>query len=375
MENMPPSVRVTEISAFRANFFDLLRLAAANAASDVHIEPQAGLIQIRMRVDGSLRLLQEIRGSTYMARFLLDAKKACGFDCGKRGVPQDQRLSLADYPFDLRANLIPTLHGEKIVLRLLPRGQEFSLMRYGLSEPARLALEQALARWQGLILITGPTGSGKTSLLYAALSAIDRKTHNIHTLEDPIEYELAGICQSAVRPGELSYADALRSLMRQDPDVIMVGEIRDQATAKAAIHAAATGHLVISTIHANSALDSFSRLADLGLEAEQLTSNIIFASAQRLLPRLCQVCAVNDTEAQQRFASLLPAGAVPQQAPGCTACQKGGVRGRVLAFEYLTMTAQGGQQQPVLHANLKEQVLRYFAEGVIDATTASAFLD
>ena len=362
-------------SAFEINFLDLLRLAAGHNASDLHLEPMDGGVRVRMRVDGTLRVLQWVKGPTYAARFVQQVKRACGFDMGRINLPQDRRLRAEVVPYDLRASLIPSLYGEKIVLRLLQRGKEFSLEDYVMPPSAKAALRRALGRWQGLILITGPTGSGKTTLLYSALSEINTDANNIHTLEDPVEYELPGVMQTSIAPGEMSFAGALRALMRQDPDAIMVGEIRDEVTAKAAVHAAATGHLVLSTIHANSAQESINRLLDFGLTYEQATANLVFASAQRLVPKICPDCLVPDEDSRCLVNAAFRSSVVPSKATGCPACGQSGVRGRALLFEYVTFApVVGGSGHMVqTHGTLKSHALSYLEEGVIDAEHACTF--
>lgn len=361
-------------SPFESNFLDLLRLAAEQNASDLHLDPMDTAVRIRIRVDGTLRVLQWIKGAAYAGRFFQQAKKVCGFDMGRVNIPQDRRLRAEVVPYDLRASLIPTLYGEKIVLRLLQRGKEFSLETYAMPEDAKADLRGILQRPQGLVLVSGPTGGGKTTLLYSALSAINAEENNVHTLEDPVEYDLPGVIQSSISPGEMSFAGALRALMRQDPDVIMVGEIRDEETARAAVHAAATGHLVLSTIHANSALSSISRLEDLGLSHEQVSANLLFASAQRLIPRNCPDCIQPDEAHQRLVFSTFRDTLMPAVSVGCPACGQTGVRGRALLFEYVTFApvAGTGKRMAHPHGTLKDHAFEYLKEGVINAEHACA---
>ena len=359
-------------SPFESNFLHLLCLAAEHNASDLHLDPMEGAVRVRIRVDGTLRVLQWIKGSVYAGRFFQEAKKVCGFDMGCINVPQDRRLRAEGVPYDLRGSLIPTLYGEKIVLRLLQRGKQFSLESYAMPKSAKDDLRRALQRPQGLILISGPTGGGKTTLLYSALAAINAEEHNVHTLEDPVEYDLPGVMQTSISPGEMSFAGALRALMRQDPDVIMVGEIRDEETALAAVHAAATGHLVLSTIHANSARSSINRLEDFGLSHEQVSANLLFASAQRLFPRNCPACARSDEANQYLVYNTFRDSLIPVRSVGCEVCSHTGVRGRALVFEYVTFIASPdtGNRVPLPHGSLKGQALEYLKEGVINAEHA-----
>lgn len=363
-----------EASAFEVNFLDLLRQAAALNASDLHIDPLEAGMRVRVRIDGTLRVLQWVHDPGLARRFFHEAKRLCGFDMGKLGVPQDQRFRAEVVPYDLRASLLPALYGEKIVLRLLQRGKEFSLDRYLMPEAGKAALRRALSKWQGLILITGPTGSGKTTLLYSALGDLDADALSLHTLEDPVEYDLPGVIQSGLVAGTMGCGAALRALMRQDPDVIMVGEIRDRETARLALHAAGTGHLVLSTIHANSAMDSVARLVDLGLNEDQIYSSLLFASAQRLVPRNCPVCREPDHEGTRLVRELWRLELDTYSALGCSSCDGSGIAGRVLLFEYLTTTpgARGGRV-PIVADTLREQAIQSLARGEIRAQDACAF--
>ena len=359
-------------SPFESNFLHLLCLAAEQNASDLHLDPMDGAVRVRIRVDGTLRILQWIKGSTYAGRFFQEAKKVCGFDMGLISVPQDRRLRAEVVPYDLRASLIPTLYGEKIVLRLLQRGKQFSLETYAMPKDAKVDLRRALQRPQGLILLSGPTGGGKTTLLYSALAAINAEERNVHTLEDPVEYDLPGVMQTSISPGDMSFAGALRALMRQDPDVIMVGEIRDKETALAAVHAAATGHLVLSTIHANSARSSINRLEDFGLSYEQVSANLLFASAQRLFPRNCLACVQPDEANQHLVSNTFRDSLIPVRSVGCKVCGHTGVRGRALVFEYITFipSPNTGNREAQPHGSLKGQAFEYLKKGVINAEHA-----
>jgi type II secretory ATPase GspE/PulE/Tfp pilus assembly ATPase PilB-like protein len=362
-------------SPFELNFNDLLRQAAARGASDVHIEPFEDRLLVRARIDGLLTPLQELTDERYRERFLLQAKRACRFDMAKFAVPQDSRFQATDVAFDLRASLLPTLFGEKIVLRLLERNKRFSLAESTVPEDARACLRRMIEKWQGLVLVTGPTGSGKTTLLYSALAEIDRETNNVHTLEEPIEYTLEGVVQTQIQRGGLRFAEALSALMRQDPDCILVGEIRDQETAEAALHAASTGHLVLSTVHANSARESIERLVGLGVSRELVEANVLFASAQRLVPRNCPHCRVVDAEHVDVVRAAFGVEVVPYKAVGCDDCNGTGVNGRTLLFEYLCKESGMNQESKTLvqHGSLRAHALDALKKGEIHAQSACAF--
>jgi type II secretory ATPase GspE/PulE/Tfp pilus assembly ATPase PilB-like protein len=353
------------ISPFESNFMDLIKIAGEVGASDLHIEPFEEHVTVRMRVDGTLRTVQTITQKKLGDRLVQQAKRLSGFDMGKFGLPQDSRFKAPASPFDLRANLIPTLYGEKMVLRLLERDKKFSLEHYPLDPKAKDDLRQCLARWQGLILVTGPTGSGKTTLLYSALSEIDQATNNIHTLEDPVEYTVAGVTQTPM--GKLSFAEALSALMRQDPDVILVGEIRDNKTAEAALHAASTGHLVLSTIHANSALESIQRLVGLGVAEDLVRSNLLFASAQRLVPKNCPACLKPDPAGQRLLQSAFETSLIPMTSMGCSVCEHTGIKGRTLLFEYVLKQKDHSLRSM---STLKDSALSALKKGEINAANA-----
>lgn len=364
-------------SPFEENWTDIIKTAIVAGASDIHIEPCEERLRVRARVNGVLAIMDETPNGIYRERLLMQAKRACGFDMGLYGVPQDCRFTAKELGFDFRASLIPTLHGEKIVLRLLERNKAFSLESYPLPSEARAALRVALSRWQGLILVTGPTGSGKTTLLYSALASLDLKTNNVHSLEEPVEYQLEGLNQTPVTE-RLRFAQGVTTLMRQDPDVILIGEIRDVETAQAAVHAANTGHLVLSTLHANCAQESLTRLEGLGVDPLTLRANLLFASAQRLVPKLCNSCREPDPEAIFRIAA---GGAVPfstavtpMKAPGCDVCNGSGIEGRALLFEALVKEEDGSRPSEFRHlGSLRAGATELLREGVIDVQTACAF--
>jgi general secretion pathway protein E len=317
---------------------DYCRIAWTSGASDLHMEPRPSGILIRIRVDGSLRALVEVPGES-ASQFAEQVKDMLGFNMTLSGIPQDSSWSHPGEAVDFRCSLIPVRYGEKIVMRLLERGKDFHLDQYPLYETPKHDLMNAIQKNQGLVIVSGPTGSGKSTLLYSALGTLDRQSLNIHTIEDPIEYELSGLSQTQISlKKDLTFAKSLRALMRQDPDVIMIGEIRDRETAEAAIHAAATGHLVLTTVHANDSEGIVTRLRGFGILQEHIDSALLFASAQRLPKKLCESCSSDAPEHAALLAAIYPNENVdflPKKSNGCGECRGTGIKGRILLFEHI----------------------------------------
>ncbi len=358
--------------AFEEYFNHMLHKAVESGASDVHIEPFPGVFQIKFRVDGVLRFFdKQILDTKRLERFAEVTRKMCGFDMGKDGKPLDARFSIPSLPYDFRSSLCPTMYGEKIVLRLLQKNKAFDLRTYPLRDDAKACLGRALNRSQGMIIVSGPTGSGKTTLLYNALSVIDRIANNVHSIEDPIEYSLPNLGQTQVTHGSLSFAEVLRSLMRQDPDVILVGEIRDEETARSAIHASCTGHLVLSTVHANSAAEIVERMEGLGVKRDLFLANLAFASAQRLVSKNCPHCTEDDPDSIPLVRAVFGDDAIPKRGRGCEHCGNSGIKGMVLLFEWLTRERDGSGNKVIKpHDSLLNQSRYYMREGVINAENA-----
>jgi type IV pilus assembly protein PilB len=324
----------------------LLADAAARRASDLHLESDADGLRVRLRVDGLLREAARVPRSL-AAPVRSRLKILANLDIAERRLPQDGRcrVKLDGQVMDLRVSTMPTLDGETLVLRLLPQGAErIGFDELGLSDHARESFLDVLDRPQGLVLVTGPTGSGKTSTLYAGLAEVADVTRNVLTLEDPIEYQLQGINQTQIEPAiGLTFARGLRHVLRQDPDVLLVGEIRDAETAQLAVEAAATGHLVLATLHTNDAVASVARLVDLGVDRFLAAASIELVLAQRLLRTVCEGCAEPDvpTERILRRLELTEddlAGATPRRGAGCEACGETGELGRTAAAEVLSLT-------------------------------------
>jgi general secretion pathway protein E len=327
---------------------DMLERAVELRASDIHIEPfRTGLV-VRLRVDGLLRAIPAPSGVPPQA-LISRVKILAGLNIAERRLPQDgaARIRVSRAELDVRVATMPTQAGESAVIRLLPRDRGLLEMgKLGLLSRDEKIMSRLLALPHGMIVITGPTGSGKTTTLATMLSILNEPTRKILTIEDPVEYEIPGINQSQVKPSiGLTFASAMRSFVRQDPDVIMVGEIRDSETAHIAIHAALTGHLVLTTLHTETAAAAVPRLIDLGIEGFLLKSTLRAVVAQRLVRVLCDRCkqphklTSNDIAADPRFAVIgFKAGEVVHEAAGCERCGGTGYRGRNGVFEILEMT-------------------------------------
>ena len=316
----------------------ILRAAATEGASDIHFEPKEDGLLVRFRLDGEMR--EHLRLPVAQRDALLARGKIFGgMDITEKRLPQDGRAMLRDRNrrFNLRLSTLPTVHGESLVIRLLDQtmpNQNFADL--GLAVPQADALREALAGPAGIIYLTGPTGSGKSTTLHAALHALDHQERVIHTLEDPVEYEFAGIRQTEIREKiGLTFASSLRALLRQNPDILLVGETRDAETAQLAVRAALTGHLVLSTLHTNDALAAIPRLRDLGVESFLLAASLRLVAAQRLVRRLCAECK----EPHPDNARLRELHRVPDarfcRPVGCPACRGRGYRGRLAIHEVI----------------------------------------
>jgi type IV pilus assembly protein PilB len=325
----------------------ILSDAVRARASDVHVEPHAGGLRVRFRVDGALRDAMSVPPSARAAT-VSRLKIVSGLDIAERRRPQDgrARLTVDDAVVEARVSTLPTLHGEKVVIRLLPRAENVPLLaKVGLDPQQLEAVGSVLTQPQGLVLITGPTGSGKTSTLYAAIQQLRTADRNIVTLEDPVEVHVPGITQVQVheRSG-LTFARGLRSILRQDPDVILVGEVRDPETAELALQASLTGHLVLTTLHTNDAVSAITRLVDMGVDPFLVASSLSLVVGQRLVRRPCAACAA-PYEPSSRTLNLLGitdadlSRATPVRGAGCVECGGTGYSGRTGAFEVLPVNA------------------------------------
>lgn len=306
----------------------LLTQAAKDGASDIHIEPYERSSSVRFRVDGTLREVVQPNKALHAA-LISRLKIMAELDIAERRLPQDGRISLriGGRAIDVRVSTLPSAHGERAVLRLLDKTEsKFTLEGLGMSGDVLSAFNRLVQQPHGIVLVTGPTGSGKTTTLYASLGRVDTATTNVLTVEDPIEYELPGIGQTQVNTRiELTFAKALRAILRQDPDVIMIGEIRDHETAQIAIQASLTGHLVLATLHTNDAPSAVTRLVDMGIEPFLLSSSLLGVLAQRLVRKLCPHCK------QQGDDGLW-------HPVGCEHCSMTGYKGRTGVYELMVVT-------------------------------------
>ena len=328
----------------------LLWQAAKEEASDVHIDPTPRDSVVRYRIDGVLQqstVFPRLVHVTVVNR----VKVMSRLDIAQKGLPQDGRsmVLIAGRKIDIRVSTAPTVHGEKIVMRLLYQDEKLMHLRQlGLAKYILNPYDNMVHSSGGIILVTGPTGSGKTTTLYASLAEIDNEAHNVITIEDPVEYKLAGYSQIEIKPKVgLNFANALRSVLRQDPDVIMVGEMRDSETAQIAIQSALTGHLVFSTVHTNSAPATITRLIDMGIEPFLVTSTIIGVLAQRLVRRICPECKISYEphpeqlrELRINAQSFRKMGKKFCKGEGCVKCRNTGYRGRIGIHELLVMSEE-----------------------------------
>lgn len=343
--------------------WSLVEQAVAAGASDLHLEPMRDAVRVRIRVDGLLRELVRLPLAAH-STLVTQLKVAANMDIAEKRVPQDGRIALEldGRSVDLRLSTLPTTLGEKIAIRLLAQQELLQLEELGFTQANLASYRRLFTQPNGLILLTGPTGSGKTSTLYATLAELDEATRNIITLEDPVEYSLPGINQVAVnRRSGMTFAKGLRAIVRQDPDVIMLGEIRDEETAGIAVQAALTGHLVLSTLHTNSAAGAVYRLLDMGIAPYLLAAALRGVVAQRLVRRLCPACRRQRTATAAEHSFLGAATVWEQQ--GCEHCQAAGYRGRVAVQEVFPLTTSL-QQLVLQRAPVEELEQAARAEGL-----------
>lgn len=343
-------LRIQANDAPAIRFVNLTLLQAIrDGASDVHIEPQENSISVRYRIDGMLREI--VPPPKKMQNGIISRIKILGdLDIAERRVPQDGRckIKLLGRSVDIRISTLPTIYGEKVVLRLLDQSGNFlNIDELGFPKNMAESFKQILEMPYGMVLVTGPTGSGKTTTLYSALKYISRAELNIITVEDPVEYRLHGINQVQVKPQiGLTFASGLRSILRQDPDVVMLGEIRDLETAEIAIRASLTGHLVLSTLHTNDAVSSIMRLVDMGIDKFLINSSIRMVLSQRLVRKICKQCRIEhepSQEVMERYNRLkLNAGRDIKffKGNGCRLCGNTGYKGRIAIYEFVFLTAQ-----------------------------------
>ncbi|MEK3760760.1 ATPase, T2SS/T4P/T4SS family [Paenibacillus sp. FSL P4-0338] len=321
----------------------MIQQAVSLRASDIHVDPGENNLSIRYRIDGTLRterIIPKQMQGYITARLKIMAK----LNIAERRLPQDGRIKMQfDYKMvDIRVSSLPTMHGEKIVLRLLDLSTGVkSVDSLGFSEGNAAAFQEMISKPYGILLITGPTGSGKTTTLYAALNQLNTESANIITIEDPVEYQLEGVNQVHVNPAiGLTFAAGLRSILRQDPNIVMVGEIRDTDTAEIAVRASLTGHLVLSTLHTNDAISTILRLRDMGVEPYLIASSLLGVVAQRLVRKICPDCREDHKPTEQESIMLRRHGLpehVIYHGRGCGSCNNTGYRGRIAIHEVLTI--------------------------------------
>jgi general secretion pathway protein E len=358
----------------------IIQRAVAAKASDIHIEPFENVLRVRYRVDGLLRVTDH--PAVQMAPALISRIKIlANLNIAERRLPQDGRFKIRvmGNTLDLRVSTVPTLHGESMVMRLLQRDEQalaFSALGFEAATEQRLLA--VFDRPHGIVVVTGPTGSGKTTTLYAALGQLNRPDRKIISVEDPVEYNIEGVNQIQVKPSiGLTFANALRSIVRQDPDIIMIGEIRDQETARIAVQSALTGHLVLSSLHTNDAIGSITRFLDMGVEAFLLTSTVNAVVAQRLVRTLCPHCKQPYTplpevlERLRRQGAPVEAGVTLYRPAGCEACNGIGYQGRSAIIELVELSdelraliLQGGDKGALAACARAQGMRTMFQDGV-----------
>ncbi|MGD8351518.1 MAG: ATPase, T2SS/T4P/T4SS family [Nitrospirota bacterium] len=365
----------------------IINQAAEDRASDIHIEPQAEAIRVRFRIDG---ILHEVMAPSIDLHpgLVSRVKILSGMDIAEKRAPQDGRFdaTAGNRQLDVRASSLPTLYGEKVMLRLLEKATglpEISELGFTGAD-RRKAYETLIERPYGFILATGPTGCGKTTTMYSSLQYISTIEKNVITVEDPIEYDLGGINQVQVnRRAGLTFTNALRSILRQDPDVIMIGEIRDFDTASIAMHAALTGHLVLSTLHTNDSIGAVARLMDMGVEPYIITSSLVGVLGQRLIRRICPGCREETEVSEDIFGEIGVSGPVPCfQGRGCQKCRGTGYFGREGLFEILVVSESVRRMivQKASESELREQAVRdgfrtLRQEGLVKVTEGTTTLE
>ena len=366
-----PVIRITN---------SLLKQAVNAGASDIHLEPFQSFAIVRMRVDGNLNEITQMPSKVYKS-LCTRIKVMAKMDIATKLIPQDGKIyeDIDGIYYDFRVSSLPTMYGEKLVLRVLYKSEKFiNLDSLGFSPDKVMLLRDTLKLSHGMIVVTGPTGSGKSTTLYALLNEINSKNKNIITIEDPIEYNMPRINQVNVNSkAGLTFSNGLRSILRQDPDIIMLGEIRDEETAQIAVRASITGHLVLSTLHTNDAVTTISRLIDMGIPSYLVADSLVVVLSQRLVRKLCSYCKVEHEVIYEEFQYLeYKTGKKTYKALGCSKCSGTGYKGRTVVYELLkldskhkSIIASGGMSDELLKY-CNEKSLGSFMESCIDLVTS-----
>lgn len=334
-------------SPFTSLFRNILVMARDQGASDIHFEPKFNHLLVRIRVNGDLKEIKKI-SKEFIGPFIFEIKRLTGMSIAKKGKVQDSRVSFPSLNMDLRGSAIPSLIDDKLVFRIIDTSKEVNLQNLEHSEKALFVLSDIAKNKNGLVILSGPTGSGKSSTLYGVLNTIDREKLNVLTIEDPVERIIDGTTPVEIKE-HVSFKQALKSAMRQDPDVIFIGEIRDSETANLALEASNTGHLVITTVHANSCMGVIDRLKGLGVDHDLLKNNIRFIGAQRLIKVLCSHCRVKSNTG------------FIKNIKGCVNCNGSGIIGRKPILQYLTGVSKNSEK-----ITLKEVARPLMLKGVMD---------
>ncbi len=353
----------------------MLSEAIKENASDIHIETFEKVLKIRFRVDGVLR--EVLKPNRKLASMLVSRIKVMAkLDIAEKRIPQDGRISLriGGRAVDVRVSTMPSSHGERVVLRLLDKNAaRLNLQDLGMTDAARESFTDVISKPHGIILVTGPTGSGKSTTLYAGLTQIDSNKRNILTVEDPIEFAIEGIGQTQVNTKvDMTFARGLRAILRQDPDVVMVGEIRDIETAQIAVQASLTGHLVLSTLHTNTAAGAITRLEEMGIEPFLLSSSLLGVLAQRLVRTLCPVCkeAHHPSEEEMQLLGISDGNALIYRSIGCSECNFTGYRGRTGIHELLVVN---DDIREMIHTGKGEQAIEKYVRSKTSSIRTDGF--
>ncbi|MBP5313518.1 MAG: type II/IV secretion system protein, partial [Eggerthellaceae bacterium] len=351
----------------------IIREAIPYRASDIHIEPSDRMVRVRYRIDGDLQVRAQFPIEAYSA-ICARLKIMSGINIAEKRIPQDGRINMTvgGRDYDFRVSTLPTVHGEKFVIRILDKTSfHFTRSDLGFNEEENLVVDKMLARPHGIVLLTGPTGCGKSTTLYSFLKEINKPSVNIVTVEDPVEYTMQGITQTQINPkANLTFATGLRSILRQDPDIVMIGEIRDEETAEIAIRAAITGHLVFSTLHTNDAPGSITRLEDMGVPDYLVADALVGTIAQRLVKRLCPACKKRGKTTQKEMQILGLSEPVSISRPhGCQYCNNTGYKGRVAVHEIMYVNEE---MRNVITQERNIEILRNMAakNGMVDLFTS-----